>query len=206
MAESLVGEWTRLRGDTRASTNILVLENQTRQLVHAMIRDTLKREGVVAAEDTRLEVLSSAAMTDQQKLYARFYSGGQVVIYGRLRAMDALAFEKLLLESFERRGHRVLRNRRYTSDGGIDGQVIVEGRVWLIQANCYGAAIRLEHVRAFGSICTARGAKGPFIHPGRTGGNGREALTQVGAVEIVSGQRLLSLITGAPLVIGGRTL
>ncbi len=83
LANSLVGEWTRLRGDSRASTNILVLENQTRQLVHAMIRDTLKCEGVVAAEDTRLEVLSSAVMTDQQKLYARFYSAGQVVTFGR---------------------------------------------------------------------------------------------------------------------------
>jgi len=91
LAGSLVGEWTRLRGDTRTSTNILVLENQTRQLVHAMIRDTLKREGVVAAEDTRLEVLSSAVMTDQQKLYARFYSGGQVVTFGRDIAVAGIA-------------------------------------------------------------------------------------------------------------------
>lgn len=93
LAKSLVGEWTRLRGDTRASTNILVLENQTRQLVHAMIRDTLKHEGVVAAEDTRLEVLSSAPMTDQEKLYARFYSGGQVVTFGRDIAAAGVARE-----------------------------------------------------------------------------------------------------------------
>ncbi len=83
LARGLVAEWTRLRGDTRASTNILVLENHTRQLVHALIRDTLKREGVVAAEDARLEVLSAAPMTDQEKLYARFYARGQVLTFGR---------------------------------------------------------------------------------------------------------------------------
>src|SRR3546814_11160707 len=46
--------------------------------------------------------------------------------YARLRAMDPLAFEELLLEAFERRGHRVIRNRRYTGDGGIDGEVIID--------------------------------------------------------------------------------
>lgn len=83
LARGLVAEWTRLRGDTRASTNILVLENRTRQFVHALIRDTLKREGVLAVEDARLEVLSAAPMTDQEKLYARFYSRGQVLTFGR---------------------------------------------------------------------------------------------------------------------------
>ena len=62
-------------------------------------------------------------------LYGRDRNQPPPLIYARLRAMDALAFEELVLESFERRGHRVVRNRRYTGDGGIDGQVVIDGRV-----------------------------------------------------------------------------
>jgi restriction endonuclease Mrr len=69
--------------------------------------------------------------------------------YARLRAMDPLAFEELLLEAFERRGHRVIRNRRYTGDGGVDGEVIIDGQRWLIQAKRYRDAIKPEHVREF---------------------------------------------------------
>ena len=83
LAEMLVAEWTRLKPENRANTNILVLENATRLIVNTQIRETLKREGVVAAEDTRLQVLTPTGMTDQEKHNARFYSGGQVVTFGR---------------------------------------------------------------------------------------------------------------------------
>lgn len=128
------------------------------------------------------------------------------LIYARLRGMDALAFEELLLESFERRGHRVVRNRRYTGDGGIDGQVVIEGCIWLIQAKRYAAAIRPEHVHAFASLCAARSAPGLFIHTGRTGSGSRDVVTRHATVEIVSGRQLLALITGGAVMIGGRAL
>lgn len=83
LAKSIVAEWTRLKPESRAKTNILVLENQNRQLVNAMIRNVLKVEGVVAAEETRLAVLTPAGMTDEEKRFARFYSGGQVVTFAR---------------------------------------------------------------------------------------------------------------------------
>lgn len=128
------------------------------------------------------------------------------LIYARLRAMDALAFEELLLESFERRGHRIVRNRRYTGDGGVDGQVVIDGRIWLIQAKRYAGAIRPEHVQAFASLCAARGAQGLFIHTGRTGDCSRGIVTRHAKVEIVSGRQLLTLVTGGAVVIGGRAL
>lgn len=83
LAKSIVAEWTRLKPESRSRTNILVLENRNRQLVNAMIRDVLKKEGVLAAEETRLAVLTPAGMTDQEKRFARFYSGGQVVTFAR---------------------------------------------------------------------------------------------------------------------------
>ncbi|HEX7854747.1 MAG TPA: MobF family relaxase [Sphingobium sp.] len=91
LAKGLVAEWTRLKPDTRKSTNILVLDNATRLIVNAQIRETLKREGVVAAEDHRLEILTPSGMTDAEKQMARFYSGGQVVTFGQDQGMAGLA-------------------------------------------------------------------------------------------------------------------
>jgi conjugative relaxase-like TrwC/TraI family protein len=83
LAEMMVAEWTRLRPENRANTNILVLDNATRLVVNTAVRETLKREGVVAAEGTRLQVLTPAGLSDEEKHNARFYSGGQVVTFGR---------------------------------------------------------------------------------------------------------------------------
>ena len=83
LAKGLVAEWTRLKPKSRASTNILVLDNATRLIVNSQIREALKREGVVAAEDSRLSILSPAGRSDQEKRMARFYSSGQVVKFSR---------------------------------------------------------------------------------------------------------------------------
>lgn len=83
LARVLVAEWTRLSPESRATTNILVLENTTRLLVNARIRETLKAENAIAAEETRLQVLTPAGLSDAEKHFARFYSGGQVVMFGR---------------------------------------------------------------------------------------------------------------------------
>ena len=123
--------------------------------------------------------------------------------YARLRAMDPLAFEELLLEAFEQRGHRVIRNRRYTGDGGVDGEVVIDGERWLIQAKRYRDAIRPEHVRDFAMLCATRKRRGMFIHTGRTGGMSRTVVLSADGIEIVSGQRLLALLTGAPFHPGG---
>lgn len=123
--------------------------------------------------------------------------------YARLRAMDPLAFEELLLEAFEQRGHRVIRNRRYTGDGGVDGEVVIGGERWLIQAKRYRETIRPEHVRDFAMLCATRRQRGLFIHTGRTGGMSRTVVLSADGVEIVSGQRLLALLTGAPFQPGG---
>ncbi|MBB5707351.1 MobF family relaxase [Sphingopyxis panaciterrulae] len=83
LARSLVADWTRLDPESRSKTNILVLDNETRQLVNLMVREVLQKEGRVAPEETPLELLRPAGMTDQEKRLARFYSGGQVVIFSR---------------------------------------------------------------------------------------------------------------------------
>ncbi|WIA54194.1 MobF family relaxase [Sphingobium sp. WTD-1] len=91
LANGLVSEWTRLKPESRATTNILVLENATRLIVNSQIRETLQREGVVAAEDTRLAVLTPAGLSDQEKQMARFYSGCQVLKFNRDQVGAGLA-------------------------------------------------------------------------------------------------------------------
>jgi len=118
------------------------------------------------------------------------------LIYAWLRAMDPLAFEELLLEAFEQSGHRVIRNRRYTGDGGVDGEVIINGERFLVQAKRYRETIRPEHVGDFVALCSSRSCRGFFIHTGRTGGASRDALADISCVEIISGKPLLALLTG----------
>lgn len=91
LARSLVAEWTRLKPEHRATTNILVLENNSRRVVNDQVREVLQRESVVAAEETRLHILTSSAMSEQEKRLARFYSGGQVVTFARDVAGDGIA-------------------------------------------------------------------------------------------------------------------
>jgi restriction system protein len=124
-------------------------------------------------------------------------------IYARLRAIDALAFEELLLESFAMRGHQITRNHRYTRDGGVDGQVTIAGRTWFVQAKRYASAIRPDYIEAFAQVCRRHRKLELFIHTRRTGGLSRSYLECYQYIELISGERLLALITGGPLVIGG---
>jgi conjugative relaxase-like TrwC/TraI family protein len=83
LARDLVSEWTRLKPENRDNTNILVLDNASRIVVNEQIRSTLLREGVIAAQDTRLEVLTPSPMSSEERRMARFYSAGQVVMFSR---------------------------------------------------------------------------------------------------------------------------
>ncbi len=91
LAEGLVREWTRLKPESHAKTNILVLENATRLVVNSKIREALKIEGAIAAEEARLSVFTPSAMSAQEKQFARFYSGGQVVLFARDNAGSGIA-------------------------------------------------------------------------------------------------------------------
>lgn len=83
LAEQLVEEWARLKPASRAGTNILVLDNTTRHIVNQAVRETLRAEGAIAAEEARLSILVPAGLSAQEKQFARFYSGGQVVTFAR---------------------------------------------------------------------------------------------------------------------------
>ncbi|BBU78781.1 hypothetical protein EIMP300_01810 [Escherichia coli] len=75
-------------------------------------------------------------------------------------------FEELLLEGFEAHGFRTIRNKRYTGDGGIDGQVIIGKYRYLIQAKRYRGHIALQHVQEFEKLLKRHNCRGLFCHTG----------------------------------------
>jgi ATP-dependent exoDNAse (exonuclease V) alpha subunit len=83
LAKNLVDEWMDLPPQTRAATNILVLDNATRITVNANVRRALQKEGVIAAEEVPLKILAPADLTSEERRMARLYSEGQVVMFNR---------------------------------------------------------------------------------------------------------------------------
>lgn len=119
---------------------------------------------------------------------------GQRLAY--LRKINPYVFEELLLLAFERQGYAVIRNTAYSGDGGLDGQVIIEGKTYLIQANRYGRTITPSHITSFGELLRHHHCQGFFIHTGRTGQLSHALLQNHSHVHLVSGQKLLALLAG----------
>ncbi|MGP3085015.1 restriction endonuclease [Serratia nevei] len=119
---------------------------------------------------------------------------GQRLAY--LRKINPYVFEELLLLAFERQGYAVIRNTSYSGDGGLGGQVIIEGKTYFIQAKRYGRAITPSHIKSFGALLRHHHCDGFFIHTGRTGQLSHALLQNHPHVHLVSGQKLLALLAG----------
>ena len=95
---------------------------------------------------------------------------------------------------FEEKGCKVIRNKRYTGDGGVDGRIIENGHLVLIQAKRYKSYVSREHIMNFRKLIEhSNSNKGYFIHTGKTGSdtlkNGSD-----GKLFIISGHKLIKLI------------
>ncbi|ENR6207256.1 MULTISPECIES: restriction endonuclease [Serratia] len=119
---------------------------------------------------------------------------GQRLAY--LRKINPYVFEELLLLAFERQGYAVIRNTSYSGDGGLDGQVIIEGKTYLIQTKRYCRTITPSHITRFGALLRHHHCDGFFIHTGRTGQLSHALLQNHRHVHLVSGQKLLALLAG----------
>lgn len=91
--------------------------------------------------------------------------------FSYMRTIEPLVFEELVLCAMEQAGMFIVRNLRYSGDGGIDGRVWQPGVGWCgVQTKRYGAHINHAHLIAFGSALTRSGYnRGYFVHCGRTG-------------------------------------
>lgn len=110
-----------------------------------------------------------------------------------LRGLNVFVFEEMILTAHKQYGFKIIRNKRYTGDGGIDGRAYKGDQHYLIQAKRYRKHIDPAHVREFAEICKRPKGKGLFVHTGRTGAMSRE-VTYSAHIEIISGDRLLKLL------------
>ncbi len=109
-----------------------------------------------------------------------------------LRKMDPFTFEEMILTALKREGAKITRNRRYTGDGGSDGQAEINGQRYFIQAKRYRGHINVADVNEFAALCAQSGVKGLFVHTGKTG-KGTVLAMASGIVRIVSGDGLIKL-------------
>lgn len=119
--------------------------------------------------------------------------GSRCIAY--LRNIDPAVFEELVLTALEDAGGFVLRNRRYTGDGGIDGRVWLPGCGWFaVQAKRYSSHVCADHVRSFALLVHNEGyGAGFFVHTGRSGA-AVYANLRTQNVRLVSGDRLVQLL------------
>ena len=92
-------------------------------------------------------------------------------LFAYIRTIDPFVFEELLLIAFKSRGLKVIHNKRYTGDGGIDGIVILPSQQRMaIQAKRYQNHINLQHVKDFAEVIKNHRCQGGlFIHCGKSG-------------------------------------
>ena len=111
-----------------------------------------------------------------------------------LKKVNPYAFEELLLTALKRHGLKIIRNKRYSGDGGIDGRAKLNGMPILIQAKRYDGYIAKSHVELFIKTCKDNNSIGFFIHTGKTPSSCFE-LVKGTSVEIISGKRLIELLS-----------
>jgi len=122
------------------------------------------------------------------------YREARIIAY--LRKIDPYVFEELLLEALLAKGFEVVRNKRYSGDGGIDGKAHYNGQLYYIQAKRYQKYIALKHLDEFQKKVGKD--KGLFIHTGKTGKETFQKYKHTN-IEIISGQRLIDLVAKVPL-------
>ncbi len=117
-------------------------------------------------------------------------------LFAYIRKIDPFVFEELLLIAFKSRGLKVVHNKRYTGDGGIDGVVILPSQHRMaIQAKRYQNHINVQHLKEFAGTIGKHQCHGRFfIHCGRSG----QAVYQnlPANIILISGNNLHRLLSG----------
>jgi restriction system protein len=119
-----------------------------------------------------------------------FDNNGKIISY--LRKIDPYVFEELLLSALAEKDFKIIRNERYSHDGGIDGRAYnKDGALYLIQAKRYSSYVSIQHLYEFKQKVGKN--RGLFIHTGKTGKDVYNRFENTN-VEIISGTKLINLI------------
>ncbi|MHC5739916.1 restriction endonuclease [Nostoc sp.] len=129
------------------------------------------------------------------------------VVIATLRRISPYVFEELVLTCCFEQGWQIQRNFRYTGDGGIDGRVLILGKLYVIQVKRYADYISPEHIKDFLScIESERASGGFFVHTGITGQLSKQFIRDSDEIILVSGQKLVNFVLGKQLKIIGITI
>jgi len=141
--------------------------------------------------DKKRHLLCKWAAAQQLKRLRWFNTPQEQITH--LRGVNPFVFEEMILTALRQHGYPIKRNKRYSGDGGIDGQVIIEGYCYLIQAKRYANHINPAHVQSFVRLCQRRGKRGLFVHTGKTGKKSVR-IAQFSEIEIIGGDKLLNML------------
>lgn len=132
------------------------------------------------------------------KLLKGFQNEAQVMIY--LRKVDPFVFEEILLVAIsQNKNCKIIRNDKYTGDGGIDGRFIYNENgkkyLYLVQAKRYSSYINNQDILLLSKkVAEEKAYKGLFIHTGKSGKGAWGNVMQLNNIEIISGNKLLNLV------------
>lgn len=112
-----------------------------------------------------------------------------------LRQVDPLVFEEVAMSALEDAGLLVLRNRRYSGDGGVDWAIWGPKNGWLaVQVKPYSSHIRRGHLLDFDdAISRLHFQGGVFVQTGRSGAGSYAFLPDSGII-LLNGKRLITLL------------
>jgi restriction system protein len=122
-------------------------------------------------------------------------NGGKIMNY--LRKINPYIFEELILTAIEDSNVRIIRNTRYSGDGGVDGIFKTKKGNVLIQCKRYSSYISHWDVE---KLCTSvkkdNYYMGIFVHTGKTGGKSKDVMKLEGNILFISGSTLIDVVLG----------
>ncbi len=146
---------------------------------------------LVPRENRRHKRYYRNAVTIYTKLKTLQYEGQKI---NYLKKINPYVFEELIIHALKEKGHKVIRNKSYSNDGGIDGKFYIDNQLFFIQAKRYQNHINKQHVIEFEKIVVSNKVKGIFCHTGLTGKGSKEFIYQSNFIELFSGSKLLKLL------------
>ena len=115
-----------------------------------------------------------------------------------LRKINPYVFEELILTSFENKGYKIIRNKSYSNDGGIDGKILLDGKLYIIQAKRYSNSVKSQHIVDLKKkVQDSSATGGIFVHTGTTSAKSYD-LYRYSEIQIISGSKLVELILAIP--------
>lgn len=122
-------------------------------------------------------------------------SYGRIIAY--LRKINPYVFEELVLTAIENSNIYIIRNKRYSGDGGIDGMFkLKQGKV-LVQSKRYVGYINNQHVLELSQLVKNQKYHfGIFVHTGKTGDKSKNIMKLEKNILFISGSVLVELLLG----------